>query len=494
MTQDKHPSGLTFAVARITIEFTSTFAVGTGRGDNLNDAICVADANGLPALPGSSIAGVLRAAVAASEPAFARSLFGFQPRGKGEGSDGAPSRLEVSWGVVHDGRNRPVAPLRATTEKDDDILDYLREGVVRDHVRISRFGVVDGNGKFDVRAVPAGARFTFELRLRAHSKQQAETELQNLVNLLASGAIRIGARTRRGAGSFQIVEALLAAFDLANAQDRNLWKQVKPQLHERPAALRKYEPKTGISGAARLLELPLNPCDLWIFGTGQALNGRPGHFTKNKDKQKAHDKLQVWERRIVWSPTGGTVEEEAKAPALIAATGIKGALRHRTLFHALRLSRLATTIPKEEGTERDEVLAATAQRAALAVKGLLGTVDEGGITAVGHLSVNDIFVTDVKEVPMQHVAIDRFTQAPMDGFLYSEAPVRSAQVTLKLQLSGAAAARADSALSLAALRFALLDLAESRLSLGSGANRGHGYFRGDNAASARIAAFLPEHA
>ena len=47
-------------VARPTIEFTTPFLVGAGEEDFFSDAVFVADANGLPAIPGSSIAGVLR--------------------------------------------------------------------------------------------------------------------------------------------------------------------------------------------------------------------------------------------------------------------------------------------------------------------------------------------------------------------------------------------------------------------------------------------------
>lgn len=480
MIQSSTPSGLTFAVARISIEFTSTFAVGTGRGDSLHDAVCVTDANGLPALPGTSIAGVLRSVMSSEDESYARDLFGYQPTKRGEQASGSASRLEVSWAVVHDAKNRPVAPLRAATDTDDAVLRHLRLGVVRDHVRISERGVADGNGKFDVRSVPAGARFTFELKLNAASKQEAQRELEVIVNRIASGAIRFGARTRRGAGSFEMIEALLGAFDLGVSADRNAWRTTKGSLRERPASLRDFKPKPNGSGSTRLLELPLEPADLWIFGTGKPVEDRDGHFTMAKDKRKPHDKLQVWEQRIVWSNGVGSVSTPKDAPALIAGTSIKGAIRHRTLFHAVRLAK------KRPETAADPLSAANA-----AVDALFGFVSAGGDggAAVGQLSVTDIYVKDVKEIPMQHVALDRFTQAPMDGFLYSEAPVRSARVTLKFQLSADAAKLPNAGIALPSLELALTDLAAGRLALGSGANRGHGFFRGAPEATASIKNF-----
>jgi len=47
-------------LARLTIEFETAFIIGGGQDDLLFDDVFVADANGLPTLPGSSLAGVLR--------------------------------------------------------------------------------------------------------------------------------------------------------------------------------------------------------------------------------------------------------------------------------------------------------------------------------------------------------------------------------------------------------------------------------------------------
>jgi CRISPR/Cas system CMR subunit Cmr4 (Cas7 group RAMP superfamily) len=80
-------SGTHRYVLRGTLEFTTPFLVGAGRKGDVADAVFVADPNGLPAIPGSSLAGVLRARFQErhGEEATNR-LFGFQRKDQGEGS------------------------------------------------------------------------------------------------------------------------------------------------------------------------------------------------------------------------------------------------------------------------------------------------------------------------------------------------------------------------------------------------------------------------
>jgi hypothetical protein len=107
-TPDNKCSGDRIAVARITIEALTPFIVSAGAGDDVRDSFCVVDANGLPTIPGSSIAGVLRHAMAGPDgpqhDARCQSLFGYQER-----NEGSASRLEVSGRRSR--RARPSGPL-----------------------------------------------------------------------------------------------------------------------------------------------------------------------------------------------------------------------------------------------------------------------------------------------------------------------------------------------------------------------------------------------
>ncbi|HCF61172.1 MAG TPA: hypothetical protein DFS52_24640, partial [Myxococcales bacterium] len=223
-TDQKAARGARLAVARVTIQALTPFVVGTGGGDDLRDSVCVSDANGLPTIPGSSIAGVLRHALAAGEDPDrhpdCRELFGYQER-----NEGASSRLEVSWAQVHDEDDRPVPFRGARLSK---LLAFLATGVERDHVRLNARGAVDGKGKFDETLVPTGARFTFELII----EDPGEGELERILGLLARPELRLGGRSRRGFGAFELVRVRSRVFDLRKPDDRKAWAALPRALHE----------------------------------------------------------------------------------------------------------------------------------------------------------------------------------------------------------------------------------------------------------------------
>ncbi len=85
-----------FYLARLTLETLTPLSIGTGAADGVFDVELVRDANGLPTIPGSSLAGVLRhlywQTYGESDKEIQR-LFGFQSLNEGE-----PSKLHVSWG------------------------------------------------------------------------------------------------------------------------------------------------------------------------------------------------------------------------------------------------------------------------------------------------------------------------------------------------------------------------------------------------------------
>ncbi|MEZ4475693.1 MAG: RAMP superfamily CRISPR-associated protein, partial [bacterium] len=170
---------------RVVIELASPLSIGTG-DDTLDAANAVArDANDLPTIPGTSLAGVLRAAWGGEADA----LFGYQRRKVRTGrNDEAPaeaqrSRLRVSWGSVHGQDDRPVQGLVPPASIEADPVLAAARGVVRrDHVRLNHRGVADGRGKHDRASVMAGHRFSFELEVM--SDDPADDTLAKVVALL----------------------------------------------------------------------------------------------------------------------------------------------------------------------------------------------------------------------------------------------------------------------------------------------------------------------
>ena len=442
-------TGQSRTVWRVTVETVSGFTIGTGGGDDLRDSVCVTDANGLPSIPGSSIAGVLRSAVGRSrgEP-FAQALFGHMH------NDGQASRVEVSWAQVHDGRNRPV-PLRSPDLVPDKVLEFLRVGVTRDHVRINGRGVVDGAGKFDETLVPVGARFTFELQL-VNGTDEEEAEL---VRVLEGGALRMGGRTRMGHGLFKVVSLRGRRFKLAESSaDLEAWLSLGTGM-ERSELLPAW---TGVvqRGQAGMstLQLTLQPQDYWLVGGGEP---HERYELARGEVRRVADIVPVTEAAISWSGDVGSVAVDSDVELLLPATSVKGAIRHRFEF-------LARCRGEAKRALVDEVFGA-----------LRGGEQDGEDVRGG---TGCVYFTDarlkLKDRPsgfQEHVCIDRFSGAPMSGMLFSEAPRyrgRPVEITVHV-VDGRISSE-----SREILKEALRDLARGRLALGGGANRGHGYFEG----------------
>jgi CRISPR/Cas system CSM-associated protein Csm3 (group 7 of RAMP superfamily) len=462
--------GVHLEVARVTLEFDTPFAVGTGAGDDRVDTLCVTDLNGLPSIPGSSLAGVLRHALAdgrdPERDPLCRKMFGFQ-----DGSLGQSSRVEVSWAQVHDASDRPV-PFSGATKTKDPILSLLEEGVVRDHVAIDHRGVAGGRTKYDESLVPAGARFTFELvvhREDESSKRDAAPACgaASLIGLLQSDAVRIGGRTRRGFGAFRVIRAEARSFDLNLPQDFAAFIRLPRRLEQDsggllpPLALEPPSTRGGWIGAT----LELEPEDHWLFG-GLPSDEVPGQRKRRKGRtdRPFADSLPVTERRISWRDGRGRVERVHLAPA----TGLKGALRHRTAFHARRLDQAWLQ------AEDLEVL-----RERPEVEHLFGKVakkrEQRTEGSPGRVFLSDAVFGTVTYGALEHVALDRFTQGPLDRCLFSEAPLYGGSFEIRLWIERHTSVQAKER---AALQAALSDLVRGRLAIGAGSNRGHGYVRG----------------
>lgn len=458
------------ALARVTLEATTPLTVGTGRGDDLIDSVCVTDANGLPTIPGSTLAGVLRHALpGGSDGERARGLFGYQSR-----DEGAASRVKVSWAQVHDANDRPV-PLRWDVNRETlsaperALLALLEGGVFRDHVRLNERGVVDGAGKFDERLVPKGARFTFELRVDGGD---AQADLDMLLGSLSSSTLRIGGRTRRGYGAFKVMRVQARVFDLT--KHLALWSKV-PRALEEPVSIevlpmRKVESLKGVAAAGvKRGYLVLSPLDYWLFGNGDP--SRPSHTRGGRTV----DMIPRSEPVISWdSKTGkALIDEREHAPNLVQSSGIKGALRHRAVFHLRRAAKLwAEDVQGEPAPPAEvELLFGAAKSRREGTPGCVHLGDAWLATA----PAADRSRGSVRDGALDHVSIDRFTGGPMDGMLFSEAPLHGG--AFKLEVLIEAERVPDEARK--ALSAAIDDLLGGRLAIGGGSSRGHGYVKGE---------------
>ena len=446
-------------VLRATIEFTTPFLIGAGEGGEIADAVFVADANGLPAIPGSSLAGVLRAAfrVSCADVKQEERIFGFQ-----HGDEGAGSLLRVSWACIHDENNRPVEGIVLPECLDDAVLARAFNTEIRDHVRINSRGVSasESNAKFDEQALCAGHRFTFELELIGD--EQSGKDWASLLALLRDPALRLGGKTRRGFGAFKVIALHQRSFDLR--QDFHDYCNHPVRLAESSPVLPAVDVAAMPAQQATVsVTLQLRPHGYWMIGGGYDLADAAGEA----------DMAPVRDCRISWDGNRGTVVDDL---LYIPATSLKGALAHRVAFHYNAL----TGIFADQGYGE-----ASTGEGNTAVRALFGYCKGGpgsdgadvGDGQRGRILIDDCYLAaEPKAQLVHHVGIDRYTGGARDKVLFCERPLWQGN-TMQLRLHICDAKSLEAKIKIALTR-ALHDLVSGRLQVGAGHGRGLGYFSG----------------
>lgn len=461
-----------FSIARVVLETTVPLAVSSGRTNHVFDNDLVRDASGLPMIPGTALAGLLRHLYWREYgQREMENIFGMQDR-----DVGAASLLEVSAGVIHDSRNRPVAPHYAG---GDPLLDFARETrqtpVYRDRVAINKRGAAKDTGFFDRTVLPAGFRFSVELVL--HSARAEERNFSRLLALLAHPMFRLGASTRAGLGACHVVQVATAQLDLKDPAQAARFLTIERSI----SSVAGLQTAGNISGAAQAMAatisaLPsfavlISPIAAWRIGQGEiSLRG---------SSDKVPDLLPRVEQRVRWHDGVGAM---SKDEILVPASSIKGALRHRAYFYACcEAGYFADPDGPSLAQSREE------EQADAAINAVFGDASDNadGVASgsVGNLVINDLYLPiNAKTIGKQmHNAIDRFSGGVRNRMLFSEELLFDSGLPLKIEIwldeknmgIDEAALRGKRA----ALR-AIEDLTEGRLGLGGGTSKGHGLFKG----------------
>lgn len=468
-------------LAVVTLQTTTPLSTGTGVEDALFDTLLARDANGLPIIPGTSIAGVLRHLYLARNGRDAtNALFGLdaeeirhrakrdQAGQKVEASYEASS-LQVSHAALHGQNDLPASP--GLQDPSDLARDPLYEHalrvqpIARDHVKLTHRGVADveDRGKFTRAALARGNRFSFELAL--WSAVTDDPRWSALADLLARPEFRLGGATRRGYGGVAVLRWRERIFDLANRGDAEAyrahyssgWRGRYADFDERAVA----EPAAAVSATLRLTAE-----DFFRFGAGRR------SFAENASG-KPPDMLPASEPLVSWvaDPDGGecgTIEQDR---ALVPASAIKGAIAHRLAFHYNRLDNRFLEDGADPSAENPAVTA------------LFGVVrrDSGGEEhgQAGRVPISDLLLELAPREQvgrMPHNGLDRFTGGTRRGVLYSEELLYRCSFTVILTILDPDTAALASARIREAFGHALDDLAEGRLALGAGSSKGHGRF------------------
>ena len=427
--------------ASITIEAVSPLVLASGKSGNFFDVELVRDANGLPAIPGTTLAGILRHALQKEKSVdFANKIFGYQNR-----NDGKSSQLEVSWAYIHDSKNliHKSYYSKDAIEQDPILKEiYINDNpnFKRDHVRLSQKGTAIETGKFDRYFVPTGARFTFNIGMWTENQSE---DWNDILRIFFSSTFRIGAAGRGGYGKIKVIEIKTPAnsfFDISKSEDVNFFRQCQQSLliSDFPDTIEKEEVK---------LFFPLG------FRIGGGI-----HSFQNNNRQA--DMLPYSERVIKWTGNIGSFESVPKIS--IPGSALKGALRHRTAFHLARINGNWASNKEEEKDGLDNLFGYAANSNIEEQKG-----------QAGKIWFTDLYLEETKTYQLSRNSIDRFTGGTLPGALFQEENVQTGQAfSTCIYLDKSIDKNSN---EYKAFRWALEDLQAGRLALGGGSGHGLGF-------------------
>jgi CRISPR/Cas system CSM-associated protein Csm3 (group 7 of RAMP superfamily) len=396
------------------------------------DLALAIDGRGRLYIPGTSLAGALKNAVKHQD------LWGYQDKNQGH----------ASFLVIED----------VYVSQENIVITEVRDGVQIDRGS----GTATIRGKFDRAIIPKGVKLDMKLSLDLpldENSQTAYTEsLDHILGALAAGEIRLGAAKTRGLGRVK----------LENCQRL---------VHE-------LRTKTGILAAL------LNTAD-----------NTQSYSEYTPKKFQAPNQLQV---KIIWKPVGAVLVKDSiesnavdvlpltsadgsNLALVIPGSSIKGALRSQaerivsTLCPDIDSGDELPIVPSLFGTTANKEKPQLGQGALFvedcySQKQSTRAAWQKVLQADKDSNLIDVLSNANMATVQQafHVAIDRWTGGAAEHMLYSKLEpfgINWSPIELSVNLNRLAS---DSLVGIALLLFLLRDLAQQRIPLGYGVNRGLG--------------------
>ena len=444
-------------LARLVLEAETPLHVGSGNSDLTLDAPINCDANGLPQINGSSLAGILRNTFSSDEKAADR-IFGFQNKDKGEGS-----RLVISNAHLVYGKGKVVEGLMMPEdiEKDTFLSAMMPYALpLRDHCRIGDKGSAADKGKFDNCVLPKGLRFMCELEL-TEDKDDISQSWKQLLDLFASPMFRIGGKVRSGLGKLKVNKYWSKEFDFNNEEDKKAYCAHSSSFN-RNVEWKDWNQTAETSDKYVCYTLNIQPENFFTFGSGYG--------------DEEVDMTPKKELIVKWNDKGEPTISEAKI--LVPASSIKGAVSHRVAYHYNKL--VGNFAEKFNGLKDDEKPAGTNSKA---VQILFGYDKKGKGKAENEVAAGKVFFDDmlIEEKPEEkifnHVSIDRFTGGAMNGALFDEKVCGNKISVAPIEIYVEESSLKDENVE-KAFEKTLDDICSGMLPLGGGTMRGHGCFAG----------------
>ena len=478
-------------IARVTIEAATPLAIGSGKKSILTDATINRDANDLPFIPGTTLAGLIRHAI---NEELADRLMGFikKKNDKKDEYEVEGSRLIVTEAKLLNRKGKAIDGLlnieTACDDEDKAFLDDFKHAPIRQHAKINHRGVTEDKGKFDEEVVPKGARFCFEMELMANPKSEEELaeykqNFKDLLGVLVADGFRVGGKSRNGFGKIEVVgkACLYRELDLSLPADLDLYLKKSASLAETWDGFEPLELEKPQESRYTRYKLEITPKDFLFFGSGFG----------NEDVDHSYIK----EQHITWDGDGNSGRWHSQNLSLVVpASSVKGALAHRTAFHFNKLAeRFAADIPAEELANHS----GKHNEAVCALFGSEGNDDDNQPYKKenatqrcdgkrrGHVLFADIVTLKNKKTDKKihnHLKIDRFTGGAIEGALFDEEallahPDEPEMLGLELLVDVDERINEDQRIILA-FEEALKDVCKGLLPLGGNVNKGYGQFEG----------------
>ena len=435
-------------LARIIIEAKTPLNIGSGNKGIKSDSLVLRDINGLPFIPGTTIAGLLRHTLGNDADKYM-------------GSQEIGSPLIVTEAKMLDGDGIVLDGILSQDKLHSPFLVNFRQLPIRQHAKIGDRGATVKGGKFDEEIVLKGTRFCFEMEML--SDKDEDTKFKDILNTLNSDTFRIGSGSRSGFGEIEVVgsQCQYKKINLENSEQKEWYLKKSSSLSEKWQDAETIKLETTKTKGWTTYEIQLNPIDFMLFGSG---------FGNDKA-----DMTFVRESFVDWSTTPAMVKDHEQV-ILIPASSVKGALSHRLAFHYNKLKKIfADALP--EGKKIDDFVGKNNE----AVKAVFGSEGvEGKITNKmrGNVLMSDIIKeATVSSKILNHVSIDRFTGGAIDGALFNEETLYAKGQSFNLKLIVNNDAFKDKDVQ-TAFESSLRDLCSGMLPLGGGVNRGNGCFEG----------------
>lgn len=435
-------------IARIIVEAESPIAIGTGESDILTDAPVTRDFNGLPYIPATSIAGVIRHALDIKDGM--ESIFGFHDSKGGKGSQ------VVFSDALFVGKGGKAIDGICDIDWKDDFYNIVLNLPIRQHVRIDSNGTAEKSGKFDNEVVYKGTRFVFEIEL--YSEEDMDKEFSDIMATLYNDTLRFGSGTHCGYGKLKVIECQTATIDLTKQKDLQCYIEKSSCL---TTDWERFKPVTmpykHDSTMWTTYELKLSPTDFFLFCSGC--------------EDSEADNTPMTESIVQWEGTKPTVIREQ---VLIPASGIKGALAHRTAYHYNRINKLF--VKNTDNIEQEIDTDGKTGNDNPAVIAIFGNI-QNGKTSHGNIFISDIIQGEANTKVFYHNRIDVFTGGTIDGALFQEKNVWGRNNTYTLNIIVANNALKEKSCE-EAFELSLFDICNGLLPLGGSVNRGNGTFTG----------------